>query len=226
MTTVAQLSGHLWIMTYEFGAPVDPANPDQANYTYHVHYRIATGPGVVPLLQGHPASRPGRQRPKFVSRRVVVGLRGQERNDRRHGQRQSGLLHQPRPRQPRQVDSALVADAPRVQPIHHSDGRPRVPRDPGLVFVITGAQYGKLRRGRGGHHLAGRRRPSSYSGASPLQGAPSGPSGLHRARGRVRASRIVPVGEHGRRILNGTRSSAPSSAPLAPSDEQRLVEDR
>jgi hypothetical protein len=31
MTTVAQLSGHLWIMTYEFGAPVDPANPDQAN---------------------------------------------------------------------------------------------------------------------------------------------------------------------------------------------------
>ena len=29
MTTVAQLSEHRWIMTYEFGAPVDPANPDQ-----------------------------------------------------------------------------------------------------------------------------------------------------------------------------------------------------
>ena len=44
MTTVAQLSERRWIMTYEFGAPVDPANPDQANYTYHVHYRIATDP--------------------------------------------------------------------------------------------------------------------------------------------------------------------------------------
>ncbi len=44
MTTVARLRGHLWIMTYEFGAPVDPANPNQANYTYHVHYRIATDP--------------------------------------------------------------------------------------------------------------------------------------------------------------------------------------
>jgi len=44
MTTVARLRGDLWIMTYEFGAPVDPANPDQANYTYHVHYRIAKDP--------------------------------------------------------------------------------------------------------------------------------------------------------------------------------------
>jgi hypothetical protein len=44
MTTVAQLRGHLWIMTYEFGAPVDPVNPDQNNYTYNVHYRIATDP--------------------------------------------------------------------------------------------------------------------------------------------------------------------------------------
>jgi hypothetical protein len=44
MTTVAQLRGNLWIMTYEFGEPVDPDNPDQDNYTYHVHYRIAKDP--------------------------------------------------------------------------------------------------------------------------------------------------------------------------------------
>jgi hypothetical protein len=44
MTSVARLKRGLWIMTYEFGAPDDPDNPDQNNYTYHVHYRIAKDP--------------------------------------------------------------------------------------------------------------------------------------------------------------------------------------
>lgn len=44
MTTMAQLKDRLWIMTYEYGVPDNPDNPDQDNYSYHVHYRMAKDP--------------------------------------------------------------------------------------------------------------------------------------------------------------------------------------
>jgi hypothetical protein len=51
MTTVAQLKEDLWIMTYEFG---DPDPDDSTQWTYHVHYRIAKDPESFRFSQDTP----------------------------------------------------------------------------------------------------------------------------------------------------------------------------
>jgi hypothetical protein len=143
MTTVARLRGDLWIMTYEFGAPVDPANPDQANYTYHVHYRIATDPESfrfsedIPLLDqdGYaPNASP------VVSWSDSGGPNGTilvtDNDD------QDFFINRDlgNPGKWTRLSSPMPAGYARFTiPL---DG-PGSPQNRGLVFVITGAQYGK-----------------------------------------------------------------------------------
>jgi hypothetical protein len=143
MTTVAQLSGHLWIMTYEFGAPVDPANPDQANYTYHVHYRIATDPESfrfskdIPLLDqdGYaPNASPVVSWSDSGGRNGTIVVTANDDQDF-FINRDLG-----NPGKWTRLSSPMPAGYSRFTiPM---DG-PGCTHDPGLVFVITGAQYGK-----------------------------------------------------------------------------------
>jgi hypothetical protein len=142
MTTVAQLKGDLWIMTYEFGAPDDPANPNQANYTYHVHYRIAKDPesfrfsADTPLLDqdGYaPNAAP------VVSWSQSGGANGPiivtDNDD------QDFFINRDLgdPGKWTRLSSPMPAGYSRFTiPL---DG-PGDPQNRGLVFVITGAQYG------------------------------------------------------------------------------------
>lgn len=143
MTTVARLRGDLWIMTYEFGAPVDPANPDQANYTYHVHYRIATDPESfrfsedIPLLDqdGYaPNASPVVSWSESGGSNGTIVVTGNDDQDF-FINRDLG-----NPGKWTRLSSPMPAGYARFTiPI---DG-PGCTQDPGLVFVITGAQYGK-----------------------------------------------------------------------------------
>lgn len=143
MTTVARLRGDLWIMTYEFGAPVDPAHPDQANYTYHVHYRIAKDPELfrfspdIPLVAQDgtvPNAAP------VVSWSDSGGPNGTiivtDNDD------QDFFINRDLgdPDTWTRLSSPMPAGYSRFTlPL---DG-PGNPEDNGLVFVITGSQYGK-----------------------------------------------------------------------------------
>jgi hypothetical protein len=142
MTTVARLRGDLWIMTYEFGAPVDPVHPDQANFTYHVHYRIATDPESfrfsqdVPLLDqdGYaPNASPVVSWSDSGGRNGTIVVTANDDQDF-FINRDLG-----NPGKWTRLSSPMPAGYSRFTiPL---DG-PGCTRD-GLVFVITGAQYGK-----------------------------------------------------------------------------------
>lgn len=143
MTSVARLRGDLWIMTYEFGLPDDPANPDQDNYSYLVHYRIAKDPedfrfsADTPLVDqtGHaPNGAP------IVSWSdsggvngtiVVTGNDDQDFFINRDLGSAGGWTR---------LSSPMPAGYSRMTiPL---DG-PGSPQNRGLVFVIAGAQYGE-----------------------------------------------------------------------------------
>jgi hypothetical protein len=143
MTTVAQLKGDLWIMTYEFGEPDDPENPDQNNYTYHVHYRIAKDPESfrfspdTPLLDKDGNAPNGApvvswsQYPGVNGTIVVTG------NDDQDFFVNTELGD---PSAWTRLSTPMPAGYSRFTiPL---DG-PGSPENRGLVFVITGAQYGE-----------------------------------------------------------------------------------
>jgi hypothetical protein len=143
MTTVARLRGDLWIMTYEFGAPVDPDNPDQANYTYHVHYRIAKDPESFRFSRDTPLIDQDGYAPNgapVVSWSDSGGPNGTilvTDNDDQDFFTNRDLGN---PRRWTRLSSPMPAGYSRFTiPL---DG-PGGPRNRGLVFVITGAQYGK-----------------------------------------------------------------------------------
>lgn len=143
MTTVARLRGDLWIMTYEFGEPDDPANPDQDEYSYHVHYRIAKDPESfrfakdTPLVDqqgGAPNGAPVVSWSDDGTRDGVILVTGNDDQDffvNRH-------LGDPR----RWTRLATPMPAGYSRQSIPLDG-PGAPQDRGLVFVITGAQYGE-----------------------------------------------------------------------------------
>ncbi|GAB3395714.1 hypothetical protein GCM10027568_28220 [Humibacter soli] len=142
MTSVAQLPNGQWIMTFEYGQPDDPANPDQNNYTYWVNYRLASDPE---LFDSSPSIRiivpgtPPNSSP-IVSWSNSGGPNGTiivTNNDT-----QDFLIN----RDLGDPNKWLRLSSP--MPAGYS--RQTIPLDPaantaeqGLVFVITGAQYGK-----------------------------------------------------------------------------------
>jgi hypothetical protein len=142
MTTVARLRGDLWIMTYEFGAPVDPANPDQANFTYHVHYRIAADPESFRFSQDVPLLDQDGYAPNaspVVSWSDSGGRNGTivvTANDDQDFFINRDLGH---PGKWTRLSSPMPAGYSRFTIPLDDPGRTR----DGLVFVITGAQYGK-----------------------------------------------------------------------------------
>jgi hypothetical protein len=143
MTTVARLRWDLWIMTYEFGAPVDPDNPDQANYTYHVHYRIAKDPESfrfsrdTPLLDQDGYAPNGAPVVSWSDSGGPYGTILVTDNDDQDFFINRDLGN---PRKWTRLSSPMPAGYSRFTiPL---DG-PGSPRNRGLVFVITGAQYGK-----------------------------------------------------------------------------------
>ncbi|WP_211342619.1 hypothetical protein [Amnibacterium kyonggiense] len=143
MTTVARLRGDRWIMTYEFGEPDDPANPNQDEYSYHVHYRIAKDPESfrfakdTPLLDqqgGAPNGAPVVSWADDGTRDGVILVTGNDDQDffvnRSLGD----------PKRWTRLSTPIPAGYSRQSiPL---DG-PGAPRNRGLVFVITGAQYGE-----------------------------------------------------------------------------------
>lgn len=142
MTTVARLRGDLWIMTYEFGAPVDPNNPDQANYTYHVHYRIARDPESFRFSSDTPLVDQNGYAPNaapVVSWSDSGGPNGTiivtDNDD------QDFFINRDLgdPRKWARLSSPMPAGYSRFTlPLEG----PGSPQDRGLVFVITGPQYG------------------------------------------------------------------------------------
>ena len=143
MTTVARLRGDLWIMTYEFGAPVDPDNPDQANYTYHVHYRIAKDPESfrfsrdTPLLDQDGYAPNGAPVVSWSDSGGAYGTILVTDNDDQDFFINRDLGD---PGKWTRLSSPMPAGYSRfTMPL---DG-PGSPRNRGLVFVITGAQFGK-----------------------------------------------------------------------------------
>jgi hypothetical protein len=143
MTTVARLRGDLWIMTYEFGAPVDPDNPDQANYTYHVHYRIAKDPESFRFSRDTPLLDQDGYAPNaapVVSWSDSGGPYGTilvtDNDD------QDFFINRDlgNPRKWTRLSSPMPAGYSRFTiPLDGPGSR----RNRGLVFVITGAQFGK-----------------------------------------------------------------------------------
>jgi hypothetical protein len=142
MTSLARLRGDLWILTFEYGQPVDPVNPDQANYTYHVHYRLAKDPEsfrfseTMPLLDQNgyaPNAAP------IVSWSDSGGPNGTivvTDNDDADFFINRDLGD---PAKWTRLSSPMPAGYSRYTiPL---DG-PGAPQNRGLVFVITGAQYG------------------------------------------------------------------------------------
>jgi len=144
MTTVARLRGDLWIMTYEFGEPDDPANPDQNNYTYHVHYRIAKDPESFRFSTDTPLVPPeGSTAPNgapVVSWSPYGGENGTiivTDNDDADFLINRDLGD---PTKWTRLSSPMPAGYSRfTMPLDE----PLYSQDPGLVFVITGAQYGE-----------------------------------------------------------------------------------
>ena len=142
MTTVARLRGDLWIMTYEFGAPDDPANPDQNNYTYHVHYRIAKDPESFRFSTDTPLLDQDGYAPNaapVVSWSEAGGANGTiivTDNDDQDFFVNRDLGN---PGAWTRLSSPMPAGYSRFTiPLDV----PGDPQNPGLVFVITGAQYG------------------------------------------------------------------------------------
>jgi hypothetical protein len=143
MTSVAQLKGDLWIMTYEFGLPDDPANPDQDNYSYLVHYRLAKDPESfrfsedIPLVDqnGHaPNGAPIVSWSQSGGVNGTIVVTGNDDQDffinRDLGDPGKWTL----------LSSPMPAGYSRQTiPL---DG-PGSPENRGLVFVIAGAQYGE-----------------------------------------------------------------------------------
>ena len=143
MTTVARLKGDLWIMTYEFGEPDDPTNPDQNNYSYHVHYRIAKDPESfrfspdTPLVDQNGSAPNGAPVVTWSQSGGVNGTIIVTGNDDQDFfiNRELGA-----PGAWTRFSSPMPAGYSRFTiPL---DG-PGDPQNRGLVFVITGAQYGK-----------------------------------------------------------------------------------
>ena len=142
MTTVAQLKGDLWIMTYEFGEPDDPANPDQNNYSYHVHYRIAKDPesfrfsADTPLVVGSDAPN-GAPVVTWSQSGGVNGTIVVTDNDHQDFFINRDLGD---PGKWSKLSSPMPAGYSRFTiPL----GGAGEPENRGLLFVITGAQYGK-----------------------------------------------------------------------------------
>ncbi|GAA4163890.1 hypothetical protein GCM10022286_24990 [Gryllotalpicola daejeonensis] len=143
MTTVAQLKGDLWIMTYEFGAPDDPVNPDQNNYTYHVHYRIAKDPESFRFSEDTPLVDQNGVAPNaapVVSWSAYGGSNGTivvTDNDNQDFFINRDLGD---PGSWTRLSSPMPAGYSRfTMPLEG----PGEPQNRGLIFVITGAQYGK-----------------------------------------------------------------------------------
>jgi hypothetical protein len=141
MTTVARLRGDLWIMTYEFGVPDDPANVNQANYTYHVHYRIAKDPESfrfskdTPLLDQDGNAPNGAPVVTWSDSGGVNGTIVVTDNDDQKFFINRDLGN---PGKWTRLSSPMPAGYSRFTiPL---DG-PGSPQNRGLVFVITGAQY-------------------------------------------------------------------------------------
>lgn len=143
MTTVAQMAGGLWIMTYEYGVPDDPAHPVAADYSYPIHYRIARDPesfrfspdtALVPRTGAVPNGAPV---VSWSPSGGPVGTIVVTDNDD-----QDFLINRSLgdPRAWTRMSSPMPAGYSRFTIPLVEPGRPR---DPGLVFVITGAQYGK-----------------------------------------------------------------------------------
>ena len=141
MTSVAQLPNGQWIMTFEYGQPDDPANPDQNNYTYWVNYRLASDPESFessPSIRIRVPGTPPNSSP-IVSWSKSGGANGTiivTNNDT-----QDLLIN----RDLGDPDKWLRLSTP--MPAGYS--RQTIPLDPaaspdeqGLVLVITGAQYG------------------------------------------------------------------------------------
>ncbi|WP_371403034.1 glycoside hydrolase [Kribbella sp. NBC_00662] len=142
MTTVARLKGDLWIMTYEFGEPDDPTNPDQNNYTYHVHYRIAKDPESfrfspdIPLLDQNGAAPNGAPVVSWSQSGGVNGTIIVTGNDDQDFFINRDLGN---PGAWTRLSSPMPAGYSRFTiPLEG----PGAPQNRGLVFVITGAQYG------------------------------------------------------------------------------------
>lgn len=142
MTTVARLKGDLWIMTYEFGEPDDPANPDQNNYSYHVHYRIAKDPESfrfspdIPLVDQNGAAPNGAPVVSWSQSGGVNGTIIVTGNDDQDFFINRDLGN---PGAWTRLSTPMPAGYSRFTiPL---DG-PGAPQNRGLVFVITGAQYG------------------------------------------------------------------------------------
>lgn len=143
MTTIARLRGDLWIMTYEFGEPDDPANPDQDEYSYHVHYRIARDPEEfrfakdTPLVDqdgGAPNGAPVVSWSDSGGRDGTIIVTGNDDQDLFINR------HLGDPRRWTRLSTPIPAGYSRQSiPL---DG-PGAPHDRGLVFIVTGAQYGE-----------------------------------------------------------------------------------
>jgi hypothetical protein len=143
MTTVARLKGDLWIMTYEFGEPDDPANPDQDNYSYLVHYRIAKDPESFRFSPDIPLVDPNGYAPNGApvvtwsqsggvnGTIVVTGNDDEDFLINRDLGDPKGWRRFPSPMPPGYSRFTIPLDGP-------GD-----PHNRGLVFVITGAQYGE-----------------------------------------------------------------------------------
>ncbi|MGN6126511.1 MAG: sialidase family protein [Humibacter sp.] len=141
MTTVARLRGDLWIMTYEFGEPDDPAHPDQNNYTYHVHYRLAKDPESFRFSQDTPLVTPDGIAPNgapvvsWADTGDANGVIVVTDNDDKPFLINRDLGD---PTKWSRLDSPMPAGYSRQTiPL---DG-PGSPNNRGLIFVITGAQY-------------------------------------------------------------------------------------
>jgi hypothetical protein len=143
MTTVARMRGDLWIMTYEFGEPDDPAHPNQDEYSYRVHYRIAKDPERfrfardTPLLDqdgGAPNGAPVVSWSDSGGRDGTIIVTGNDDEDFFINR------HRGDPRRWTRLSTPMPAGYSRFTiPL---DG-PGAPQNRGLVFVVTGAQYGK-----------------------------------------------------------------------------------
>jgi hypothetical protein len=130
-------------MTYEFGEPDDPAHPNQDEYSYHVHYRIARDPEKfrfakdTPLLDqdgAAPNSAPVVSWSEYGGRDGTLVVTGNDDQDFFVNR------HLGNPKRWTRLSSPIPAGYSRQTiPLEG----PGAPRDKGLVFVITGAQYGK-----------------------------------------------------------------------------------
>jgi hypothetical protein len=138
---VARLRGDLWIMTYEFGDPDDPVNPDQNNYSYYVHYRIAKDPESFRFSADTPLVDQSGSKPNaspMVSWSNSGGPNGTivvTDNDDTDFFINRDLGD---PGKWTRLSSPMPAGYSRfTMPLDYPGG----PQNPGRIFVITGAQY-------------------------------------------------------------------------------------